>query len=127
MRQTEPANAWMMSFMGNFLVMMNPYAHGEWVAAMSSPFVDQMTQHKALEAMMQAFDLEAMLGAANLKGFPKVVILGFPTQSRKELPPNTVTDGLSSEAKRKSYQTMMMSPLWMPDMISIMAEKMRSA
>jgi hypothetical protein len=73
---------------------------------------------------MQAFDPEVMLGAANLKGFPKVVIPGFPTQTRKDLPRNTVTDGISSEAKRKAYRTMMMSPLSMRDMIGIMADKM---
>ena len=125
MHSVDPVSSWMMSVMGNFLAMTNPYAHGQWMAAMSSPFVDQMTQHKALEAIMHAFDPQAMLGAVDAQGFPKVLIPGFPTQSRREVPSNTVTEGISSEAKRKAYQTMMiMSPLSMRDMIGIMADKM---
>lgn len=124
-QQGDPASAWVMSVMGRFLAMTNPYAHGQWMAAMNSPFVDQMTQHQALEAMMQAFDPQAMLGAAKADGFPKVVIPGFPTQSRRDVTPNTLSDGISSQAKRKAYQTMMMmSPLSMRDMIGIMADKM---
>jgi uncharacterized protein (DUF302 family) len=123
--QQNPWMAWMMSMMGNALASANPYVYGQWMAAMTSPVVDQATRIKVMEAMMEAFDPEQMLLAGRNAGFPKVVIPGFPTQSKRDVAPNTVGDKISTSAKRKAYQTMMMmSPLSMRDMISIMADKM---
>lgn len=52
----------------------------------------------------------------------------FPSQSKRDLPPNTVSGQLSDEAKRNVYQSLMMfSPLSLRDMISVMAEKMEVA
>lgn len=55
---------------------------------------------------------------------PVVCIPGIPTQTTRNWRPNTVTEGVSPDAKRTFYQSMMMkNPLSMRDMIGVMAEK----
>jgi len=100
------------------------------------PMMDAMTQFGSLDSMMKALNPRLMFGgqAAPVgddgevsvpNQLPLVSIPGFPTQSRKQWTPNTVTGGISIEAKRNFYQSMMMlSPLSMRDMIGVMAEKM---
>ena len=118
-------SGWMMSMMGSMLAAANPYMYGQWMAVMTSPVIDQATRHSVMEAMMEAFDPQMMLQGMQAQGFPKVSLPGFPTQSKRDHRPNTVSPSISRSAKRKAYQTMMMmSPLSMRDMISIMAEKM---
>lgn len=121
----DPSMAWMMSMMGPALSMANPYLYGQWMAAMANPGIDAMTQMQALEAMMNAFDPESMLPKGAEGGYPRIKFPWFPTQTFSATPDNTVSASISSEAKRKAFQTMMMvSPMSMRDMISIMAEKM---
>lgn len=103
--------------------MMNPWSahphgYGAWMQP-ANPFVDQMTRHRMLDSMMRSFDPQM---------FPKAHqwrIPGFPTQTKRDLKPNTVSEAVSTEAKRHFYQSMMMTnPLSMRDMVSIMADKM---
>ena len=121
----------MAMMMAPALAMMNPYLYHQWTRFLVNPFIDGMTKHRVLEAMMAAFDPAILVGAqaaAANGGVPRVPVLripGFPTQTRQSWRPNTVTTGVSSEAKRKFYQAaMLMSPLSMRDMIGIMADKL---
>ena len=120
----------MAMMMAPALAMMNPYLYHQWSQFLVNPLIDSLTKHRVLEAMMAAFDPAILAGAhaaAGNGGAPRVPILqipGFPTQTKQEWRPNTVTTGVSSEAKRKFYQAaMLMSPLSMRDMIGIMADK----
>jgi uncharacterized protein (DUF302 family) len=72
-----------------------------------------------------------MLRAANTQilegvmGGDNQARMWIPSQNRRDLPPNTVSDSLSVEAKRNLYQSLMMlSPLSLRDMVAIMADKM---
>ncbi len=120
----------MAMMMAPALAMMNPYLYHQWAQFLVNPFIDGMTKHRVLEAMMAAFDpgILADAQAATANGgrlrVPVVRLPGFPTQTKRSWRPNTVTEGVSSEAKRKFYQAaMLMSPLSMRDMIGIMADK----
>jgi uncharacterized protein (DUF302 family) len=127
----DPFTQWMVASMAPMLAMANPQLYGQWMGVMTNPFVDQATKHGILDAMMRSFDPRFMVGgpAASKDGkvpeqVPVVRIPGFPTQTLQPHRPNTVTDEVSDEAKRKFYQTMMMmSPLSMRDMIGVMARK----
>ena len=91
---------------------------------MTNPWMDQATQHAMLDAMMRSMDPRLAFGAG-AGAVPVVGIPGFPTQTEKPRRPNTVTEGVSLNAKRNFYQSMMMvNPLSMRDMIGIMAQKM---
>ncbi len=119
-------NQWLSTNMTPWLSVLNPYFYSGWVNAMTNPWVDQVTQHAAMNAMMRSMNPRLMLGAGG--AVPAFGIPGFPTQTMKSRRPNTVTEGVSLDAKRNFYQSMMMmSPLSMRDMIGIMADKMAVA
>jgi uncharacterized protein (DUF302 family) len=51
----------------------------------------------------------------------------FPTLPKKDIPPNTVSEGVSKEAKTKAVQSMMLAnPLSMREMISLMTYKVKA-
>ena len=120
--------------------MMNPQMHGYMMNMMSqmmmNPTVDGMTSVQTLDSMMRMMDPKlalAMMGGTYEQreddDVPDVLpigrIPGFPTQTAKNMPKNTVSPGVSDEAKKNAFQTMMMiSPLSMRDMLSIMAYKL---
>ena len=98
----------------------------QWMMMMANHFmnapIDEATRFGILDAMLRAANtqmLEGMFGGANQSR------MWIPSQSRRDVPTNTVSDSISDEAKRNLYQSLMMlSPLSLRDMISIMAEKM---
>jgi uncharacterized protein (DUF302 family) len=98
----------------------------QWMMMMSNHFMsqsmDELTRFGILDAMMRAAStelLQGMMGGANQGN------LMMPSQSKRNLPPNTVSGQLSDEAKRNVFQGLMaLNPLSMRDMISIMADKM---
>ncbi len=98
----------------------------QWMMMMANHFmnapIDEATRFGILDAMLRAANtqmLEGMFGGANQAK------MWIPSQNRRDVKPNTVSDSLSDEAKRNMYQSLMMlSPLSLRDMISIMADKM---
>ncbi len=124
------------SELNSLLSMFHPQWYGQWLAPFTNPWVDQMTQRRMIDAWMRSLDPELLFG--QLPGssgedgegpvpdrLPLASIPGFPTQTKQEWRPNTVSEGVSVEAKRNFYRTMMMlSPLSMRDMVAIMAKKM---
>ena len=98
----------------------------QWMMMMANHFmnapIDEATRFGILDAMLRAANtqmLEGVFGGANQSR------MWIPSQSRRDVPANTVSDSLSDEAKRNLYQSLMMlSPLSLRDMISIMADKM---
>lgn len=98
----------------------------QWMMMMANHFmnapIDEATRFGILDAMLRAANtqmLEGMFGGANQAR------MWIPSQTRRDVPANTVSDSLSDEAKRNLYQSLMMlSPLSLRDMISIMADKM---
>ncbi len=101
----------------------------QWMMMMSSHFMnapmDEVTRFGILDAMMRAANTELLQG---IMGGANQAQLMIPSQSKREVPPNTVSGSLSDEAKRNVYQSlMMMSPLSLRDMISVMADKMEVA
>jgi uncharacterized protein (DUF302 family) len=54
-------------------------------------------------------------------------MFAFPTVPQKDIEPNTVTEGISKEAKTKAVQSMMaVNPLSMRDMIGMMTYKVKA-
>ena len=132
--------------------MQNPFMTYQWLGQNTAPMIAGMqgqgvpTQWMDMQAMMMMANhfmnapideatrfgiLDAMLRAANtqmlegLMGGANQAQMWIPSQSKRDHPPNTVSDSLSLEAKRNLYQSMMMfSPLSLRDMIAIMADKM---
>jgi uncharacterized protein (DUF302 family) len=98
----------------------------QWMMMMANHFmnapIDEATRFGILDAMLRAVNtqmLEGMFGGANQSR------MWIPSQSKRDVPANTVSDSISDEAKRNLYQSLMMlSPLSLRDMISIMADKM---
>ena len=98
----------------------------QWMMMMANHFmnapIDEATRFGILDAMLRAANtqmLEGMFGGANQAK------MWIPSQNKRDVRPNTVSDSLSDEAKRNMYQSLMMlSPLSLRDMISIMADKM---
>jgi len=98
----------------------------QWMMMMANHFmnapIDEATRFGILDAMLRAANtqmLEGMFGGANQSR------MWIPSQNRRDVFPNTVSDSISDEAKRNLYQSLMMlSPLSLRDMISIMADKM---
>ncbi|MDH3763001.1 MAG: DUF302 domain-containing protein [Gammaproteobacteria bacterium] len=98
----------------------------QWMMMMANHFwnapIDEATRFGVLDAMLRAANtelLEGMFGGSNQAK------MWIPSQNRRDIPANTVSDSISDEAKRNMYQSlMMMSPLSLRDMISIMADKM---
>ena len=110
--------------------MFNPFY---WMQLMMNPMVDAMTRPQSMDAMMRAADPRMMFGMSNI-GYdnsqvpdqvPVASIPGFPTQTRQVWPKNTVSEGISREAKMNAFQTAMaMNPLSMRNMISMMTDKL---
>jgi len=98
----------------------------QWMAMMANHFmsapIDEMTRFSILDAMLRAANTQMLAG---VMGGNNQARMWIPSQSLRDLPPNTVSGSLSIEAKRNLYQSLMMlSPLSMRDMIAIMADKM---
>ena len=106
--------------------MSSEWMNMQWMMMMANHFmnapIDEATRFKILDAMLRAANtqmLEGMLGGSNQSR------MWIPSQTKRDVPANTVSDSISDEAKRNLYQSMMMlSPLSLRDMISIMADKM---
>ena len=106
--------------------MSSEWMNIQWMMMMANHFmnapIDEATRFSILDAMLRAANtqmLEGMMGGANQSR------MWIPSQSKRDVPANTVSDSISDEAKRNLYQSLMMlSPLSLRDMISIMAEKM---
>ena len=121
----------MMSMMGP---MMNPATYMNPMTMMNHPMT-AMTQAQNLDFMMRSMDPHLIFGmygqpSESYKNgevpdqLPVVTIPGFPTQTYLNWPKNKVSPGVSREAKKNAFQTMMgISPLSMRDMLSIMADK----
>ena len=98
----------------------------QWMMMMANHFmnapIDEATRFGILDAMLRAANtqmLEGMFGGSSQSR------MWIPSQNRRDVPANTVSDSISDEAKRNLYQSLMMlSPLSLRDMISIMADKM---
>lgn len=120
----------MMQMMNPMMMQMNP------MMQMMSPAVDGMTRSESLDSMMRMMDpkvISAMMGGTYEQRedddlpntLPIVKIPGFPTQTFKNQPDNTVSPSISDEAKKNAFQSMMMmSPLSMRDMLSIITHKL---
>ena len=98
----------------------------QWMVMMANHFmnapIDEATRFSILDAMLRAANTQMLAG---VMGGDNQARMWIPSQNRRELPPNTVSDSLSVEAKRNLYQNLMMlSPLSLRDMIAIMADKM---
>ena len=106
--------------------MSSEWMNMQWMMMMANHFmnapIDEATRFGILDAMLRAANtqmLEGMMGGANQAQ------MWIPSQSKRDVPANTVSDSLSDEAKRNLYQSLMaFSPLSLRDMISIMADKM---
>lgn len=121
-------------------MMANPQMHGAMLNMMSgmmaNPSVDGMTRAESLDAMMRMMDpklILAMMGGTYEQRedddvpdtLPIAKIPGFPTQTHKNLPKNTVSPSISDEAKKNAFQSvMMMSPLSLRDMLTVMTHKL---
>ncbi len=54
-------------------------------------------------------------------------MFAFPTLPKKDIPPNTVSESISKEAKAKAVQSMMLvNPLSMREMVSLMTYKVKA-
>jgi uncharacterized protein (DUF302 family) len=106
--------------------MSGQWMNMQWMFMMANHFmnapIDEATRFSILDAMLRAANtriLEGVMGGDNQAR------MWIPSQNRRDLPPNTVSDSLSVEAKRNLYQSLMMlSPLSLRDMVAIMADKM---
>ncbi len=106
--------------------MSTEWMNMQWMMMMANHFmnapIDEATRFGILDAMLRAANtqmLEGMFGGANQAK------MWIPSQNKRNVRPNTVSDSLSDEAKRNMYQSLMMlSPLSLRDMIAIMADKM---
>ena len=131
-------NPMMMGMMNPMMGMMNPMMMGmnPMMMQMMSPAIDGMTRSESLDSMMRMMDpkmIAAMMGGTYEQRedddlpnmLPLAKIPGFPTQSFKNKPANTVSPSISDEAKKNAFQSMMMiSPLSMRDMLSIITHKL---
>ena len=106
--------------------MSSQWMNMQWMMMMANHFmnapIDEATRFNILDAMLRAANtqmLEGIFGGVNQGQ------MWIPSQSKRDVPANTVSDSISDEAKRNLYQSLMMlSPLSLRDMISIMADKM---
>ncbi len=106
--------------------MSTEWMNMQWMMMMANHFmnlpIDEATRFSVLDAMLRAANMQVMepfFGGSNQAR------MWIPSQNRRNVPPNTVSDSISDEAKRNMYQSLMMlSPLSLRDMISIMADKM---
>ncbi len=138
-----PYNVWTQPSMQNYTgqnYMGQNYAGYSWMATMFNPFywmrmnpiVDAMTRPQSMDAMMRSMDPRMMFGTPGLNydnsevpdKLPIASLPGFPTQTRQVWPKNTVSEGISREAKMNAFQTAMaMNPLSMRNMVSMMTDK----
>jgi len=98
----------------------------QWMMMMANHFmnapIDEATRFSILDAMLRAANMQMLEG---MMGGPNQAQMWIPSQNKRDLPANTVSDSISIEAKRNMYQSLMMfSPLSLRDMIAIMADKM---
>ena len=122
MARTTPALAAEINAQG----MSSEWMNMQWMFMMANHFwnlpLDEATRFGILDAMLRAANtqmLEPYFGGSNQAR------MWIPSQNRRSVRPNTVSDSLSDEAKRNMYQSLMMlSPLSLRDMIAIMADKM---
>ncbi len=132
-------NPMMMGTMNPMMGMMNPMMGSmmnPMTGMMMNPSVDTMTHAGALDTMMRSMDpkvILAMMGGTYEKRedddlpnvLPVAKIPGFPTQSFRDHPKNTMSPSISDEAKKNAFQSMMMmSPLSVRDMLSIITHKL---
>jgi len=101
----------------------------QWMMMMANHFwnapIDEATRFGILDAMLRAANTQILEG---MFGGPNQARMWIPSQNKRNVPPNTVSESLSDEAKRNMYQSLMMlSPLSLRDMISIMADKRQVA
>jgi uncharacterized protein (DUF302 family) len=106
--------------------MSGQWMNMQWMFMMANHFmnapIDEATRFSILDAMLRAANTRMLAGVL---GGDNRARMWIPSQNRRDLPPNTVSDSLSVEAKRNLYQNLMMlSPLSLRDMIAIMADKM---
>ncbi|MDH3635614.1 MAG: DUF302 domain-containing protein [Gammaproteobacteria bacterium] len=106
--------------------MSSEWMNMQWMMMMANHFmnapIDEATRFNILDAMLRAANTQMLEG---MFGGPNQARMWIPSQSKRDVPANTVSDSISDEAKRNLYQSMMMlSPLSLRDMISIMADKM---
>ena len=135
---TQMMNPMMMGMMNPMMGMMNPMMMMSMnpMMQMMSPALDGATRAETLDSMMRMMDpkvISAMMGGTYEQRedddlpntLPIVKIPGFPTQTYKNQPDNTVSPSISDEAKKNAFQSMMMmSPLSMRDMLSIITHKL---
>lgn len=121
-----------MQMMNSMASMIHPMRMN---AQMQNMPINMMTQPQMLNSMMQSMNpnlMFSMFGQTSAKHqagevpdqLPVITIPGFPTQSYKNWPVNTVSPEVSNEAKKNAFQTVMaFSPLSMRDMVGIMTDK----
>ena len=122
---TTPAIASNISSQG----MSSEWMNMQWMMMMANHFmnapIDEATRFSILDAMLRAANTQMLEG---MFGGPNQARMWIPSQNKRDVPANTVSDSISDEAKRNMYQSLMMlSPLSLRDMISIMADKMQVA
>ncbi len=122
MANTTPQLAAQMGAQG----MTTEWMNMQWMMMMAQHFmnlpIDEATRFSVLDAMLRAANMQVM---EPFFGGPNQAKMWIPSQSKRNVRPNTVSDSISDEAKRNMYQSLMMlSPLSLRDMISIMADKM---
>jgi len=101
-----------------------PPAAGE--TAPAAPAAAAPTQAEAPAAGADQLAAPAATAAPAIGAQPRLGIPYFPTQTKREWRPNTVSEGIGMDSKRAFFQSMMMvSPLSMRDMVSVMAYKKR--
>ena len=122
---TTPAISYNINSQG----MSSEWMNMQWMMMMANHFmnapIDEATRFNVLDAMLRAANTQMLEG---MFGGPNQARMWIPSQNRRDVPANTVSDSISDEAKRNMYQSLMMlSPLSLRDMISIMADKMQVA
>ncbi|MCP4767352.1 MAG: DUF302 domain-containing protein [Gammaproteobacteria bacterium] len=122
MTQTMPTVASGLNAQG----MSSEWMNMQWMMMMANHFmnapIDEATRFGILDAMLRAANMQMLEG---MMGGASQAQMWIPSQSKRDVPANTVSDSISDEAKRNLYQSLMMfSPLSLRDMISIMADKM---
>ncbi len=135
----NPMNNFWMNPMFNMMMqmmgpMMNPAMYMNPMSIMNHP-INAMTQAQSMDYMMRSMDPHLLFGmfGQTSEGYkngevpdqlPVVTIPGFPTQTYQNWPRNKVSPGVSREAKKNAFQTMMgISPLSMRDMLGIITDK----
>ncbi len=119
MANTTPQLAAQMGAQG----MTTEWMNMQWMMMMAQHFmnlpIDEATRFSVLDAMLRAANMQVM---EPFFGGPNQAKMWIPSQTKRNVRPNTVSDSISDEAKRNMYQSLMMlSPLSLRDMIEIMS------